>query len=278
MTIYYSISSSHNMYRTKYDSFRSVGFKFGEPLIMAMDIGHGYLERDKKPEDESLDIESSKDMSDSLLFDCVDLCIRESSQTCILGLNGCGKSTMLRLFAGLCGQPVRGKVQHAHNLKIGYFAQHIADEMIEQACCHYHEECKKTVMECVTPLSMLQTMFSSKSEQDLRSELTSFGLNPQKAIMDVSFLSGGERMRLCLASMMLKDPHILILDEPTTHLDLDSVEALIHVLKQWDGTVFMVSHDANFVRSLNADCFVISDKRLSHVPGGIDTYLKAFSI
>ena len=243
-----------------------------------MDIGHGYHQIDEKAEDKSHDVEPSKDIvNDSLfLFDCVDLCIREGSQTCILGVNGSGKSTILRLFAGLCGQPVRGKVQHAHNLKIGYFAQHTADEMIEQA--NYHEDCKKKSIDCVTPLSMLQSMFSSKSEQDLRSELTSFGLNPQKAIMDVSFLSGGERMRLCLASMMLKDPHILILDEPTTHLDLDSVEALIHGLKQWDGTVLMVSHDANFVRSLNADCFVISDKRLSHVPGGIDTYLKAFSI
>ena len=78
-------------------------------------------------------------------------------------------------------------------------------------------------------------------------------VNPQKAIMYVSFLSGAELMRLCLASMMQKDLLNSILDELTTHLDLDSIGALIHGLKQWDGTVLRDSHDANFVRSLNAD-------------------------
>lgn len=115
-----------------------------------MDIVHGYLRRDKNHEDGSLDIKLSKDVSDSILFHCVDLCIRESSQTNILELNGCCKITILRLFAGLCGQSVRGKVQPAHNLKIGYFAQYIADGMLDQACCHYHEECKKKAIECVT--------------------------------------------------------------------------------------------------------------------------------
>jgi ATP-binding cassette subfamily F protein 3 len=254
---------------------------------MAMDVGHGYNLCKKK--DTSCDNYNHKSnvesvIDSSLLFDCVDLCINEGSRTVILGSNGSGKSTMLRLLARLGDEvPIQGKIHHAHNLKVGFIDQHAGDKLIEETYKNIINDGeiskvnKKDSPECKTALSILQDMYPTKTEQELRGELTAFGLNPSQATTDVLFLSGGERCRLCLAMTMLRDPQILIFDEPTTHLDLDSVEALIHGLKKWNGTVIIVSHDANFIRCLEADCYVMVEKRLCHIDGGIDSYLKAYS-
>lgn len=122
--------------------------------------------------------------------------------------------------------------------------------------------------------------FPEKTEKDIRGELTAFGLSPKQASTNVKFLSGGERSRLCLASLMLNDPQVLIMDEPTSHLDVESVEALIYGLKKWNGTLVMVSHDANFLRSLGGNCFVIvkDEGKLRRIPDGIDSYLKTFRL
>ena len=132
----------------------------------------------------------------------------------------------------------------------------------------------------MTPLSLLTELYPSKTEQDLRGELTNFGLSPQQALTNIRFLSGGERSRLCLAVLMLKEPQVLILDEPTSHLDVESVEALIYGLKKWSGTLIMVSHDANLIRSLGGDCYVIMEEegKLRRIHGGVDSYLKAFEL
>jgi ATP-binding cassette, subfamily F, member 3 len=236
-------------------------------VIMAMDVGHGYNVPMEKPI-----VEASGDAilkKDGYLFDCVDLCINAGSIVCLLGANGTGKTTLLRLLAGE-EQPLEGKVHHAHNLTVGYFDQHVADALVE-------EEAHSGVH---TALSVLALKYPLKTEQDLRGELTAFGLNPQQATTDVSFLSGGERCRVCLAALMLSDPDVLIMDEPTSHLDVESVDALVYGLKKWEGTLIMVSHDANFIRTLEGTCFVICqpEGKVLRVPGGIDFYLKSIKL
>lgn len=235
---------------------------------MCMDVGHGYEVNDTNTLEEEATTTSSIVKKPGFLFDCVDLCIDEGSVNCILGANGNGKSTLLRLLAKK-EQPLEGKVHHAHGVNVACFDQHAVDDLI-----YGHSD------NMTTALSLLTERFPKKSEQDIRGELTAFGLSPKQASTKVQFLSGGERCRLCLASLMLSDPHVLIMDEPTSHLDVESVEALVYGLKQWNGTLVMVSHDANFIRSLGGNCYVImkEEGKIRRVPDGIDSYLKTFRI
>lgn len=245
--------------------FRNPTSTWGEPVIMAMDVGHSY----NVPHESSVEVTTDAFLKKKgYLFDCVDMCIDEGSIVCILGANGTGKSTLLDLLAGR-EQPLEGKVHHAHNLTIGYFNQQMVDSLVEGEENSIH-----------TPLSLLALKFPKSTEQELRGELTAFGLRSQQATTNIKFLSGGERCRLCLTVLMLSDPEVLIMDEPTSHLDVESVDALIYGLKKWEGTLVMVSHDANFVRSLEGICFVLCqpDGKVLRVPNGIDYYLKSFKL
>jgi ATP-binding cassette, subfamily F, member 3 len=235
---------------------------------MAMDVGHGYgvqgdsTEASVPPETRTNGIVKKP----GFLFDCIDLCFNEGSVTCILGPNGSGKSTLLRVLTKK-EQPLEGKVHHAQNVNVAHFDQHAVDDLID---------CESNKV--VTALSLLTEQFPKKTEQDIRGELTSFGLSPKQASTNVQFFSGGERSRLCLTSLMLEDPHVMVMDEPTSHLDVESVEALIFGLKHWNGTLVLVSHDANFLRSLEGNCYVIMQEegKIRKIQDRIDSYLKTF--
>mmetsp|Transcript_5065 Transcript_5065/g.7691 ORF Transcript_5065/g.7691 Transcript_5065/m.7691 type:complete len:727 (+) Transcript_5065:106-2286(+) len=243
--------------------FRDPTCTWGEPLIMAMDVGHSYDGNDRNDTDND---------TKHLLFECVDICIDEGSTCCIMGANGSGKSTLLRLLAKE-EEPMEGTIHHAHNLSVGYFDQHVADNLVVQ----HHSSSTTTT----TALSFLSNHFPKKTEQELRGELNAFGLNTHQISTNVQFLSGGERCRLCLAFLMLQDPQLLIMDEPTSHLDVESVEALIYGLHQWKGTLILVSHDSHLVRELQGNgnnCYVLmpNEAKMRRIHGGIDAYLKAF--
>lgn len=254
--------------------FRNTNCTWGEPLIMAMDVGHGYgygpfpetADKVPAPSDEDPIVIRKKP---GYLFDCVDLCVKEGHKYCLLGDNSSGKTTLLRLLAKR-EEPLEGSIHHASNVQIGYLGQETMDQLLEDASA------SKGV---TTALSYLAERYPSKTEKELRGELTNFGLSPTQAATNVRFLSGGERCRLCLAALMLEHPHVLCLDNPTTNLDVESVEALIHGLQQWkDGTVVMISHDINVIRSLEAECAVLveSEGKLRRIDGTIDQYLKTF--
>ncbi|EED89540.1 predicted protein, partial [Thalassiosira pseudonana CCMP1335] len=216
--------------------FRPVSSTWGdEPLVMVMDVGHRYEENTN-------------------VFDCVELSICEGTRTVVLGENGTGKSTLLSIIAGEVN-PTEGSVHYASGLGIGYFDQHSTDNLIRDDG------------EFVTPLSFLASKFPSKPEQDLRGELTRYGLSPKQSSTNVRFLSGGERCRLCMASMMLEDPQLIVIDEISNHLDCESVEALIYGLNQWNGTVVLASHDANLIRSIGGETMVLYDGKLRRIDG-----------
>jgi len=222
-----------------------------EPLVMIMDVGHSYEE-------------NPHESPPKLIFDCVDLSIREGSRTAILGENGAGKTSLLSIIAGKMS-PSEGSVHFANGITIGHFHQNIVDNLIEDTDTN------------VTPLSYLSERFPSTPEQDIRGELTRFGLNPKQASTNVRFLSGGERCRACMVSMMLESPDLLVIDEITNHLDVESVEALIYGLKTWNGTIVLASHDANFIRTLGGDSYVLFDGKLRRIVGGVDAYLRVFA-
>jgi ATP-binding cassette subfamily F protein 3 len=133
-----------------------------------------------------------------------------------------------------------------------------------------------------TALQYLMEKYPKKTEQDLRGQLTAFGLSPTtQAKTSVCHLSGGEKSRFVLATIVMDDPPVLCLDDPTSHLDVESVQALIYGLRQWNGTLIMVSQDANFLRSLeNVKCVVVmpDEGKLRRVEGGMDSYLKSFRV
>ena len=225
-------------------------------MISALDVGHGF------------EVEGSENVN--MLFDSVDLCIDESVTTCILGENQSGKTTLLKILSGQIS-PTEGNVHFAHNANICYFDQHKADNLIVEGMTKYGS--------AISSISLLMSMYPKKTEQDVRGQLTSFGLSPQQASTYIQFLSGGERCRLCLVMLMLSDPHVLILDEPSNHLDPESVDALAYGIRNWNGTVLLVSHDVYLVRQLEAKCYVLMrEGKLKYVRGGIDSYLKSLSI
>ena len=233
--------------------FRTTSSTWGnEPLVMLMDVGHAY------------DDNSTAD--GALLFDCVEMCIREKSRVTILGENGSGKSTLLSIIAGAT-TPSEGTVHRTNGLNIGYFHQHSADNFVSE---NINSDC------LVTPLSFLQEKFPAKTEHDLRGELTRFGLSPKQAATNIRFMSGGERCRLAMVKMCLEDPDLLVIDEMSNHLDAESVEALVYGLQKWTGTIVLASHDAHLVRSVGdpEECFVIFDRKLLRIEGGIDRYLQ----
>jgi ATPase subunit of ABC transporter with duplicated ATPase domains len=232
--------------------FANVSSTWGdEPLVMVMDMGHGY--------------------DGSLIFDCVDLSFREGSRTTILGENGSGKTTLLSIIAGSIS-PTVGTVHFANGITIGHFRQNAVDHLFSDLVV-----ASENGGGIVTPLSFLAGKFPSKSEQDIRGELTRFGLSPKQAATNVRFLSGGERCRVCMVSMMLESPQLLVIDEVSNHLDVESVSALIYGLRKWNGTIVMASHDANFIREMGGDSYVLFDGKLMRLDGGIDAYLQVFA-
>lgn len=203
------------------------------------------------------------------LFDYVAFCIEEGSRYCILGETACGKSTLLKILAQKIN-PVEGEVFHASGVSIGYFDADVVDGIMEN------------VGATTTALQYLTEQCPQKTEEFLRGHMAAFGLSPTtQTKTPLCFLSGGEKCRFALAMVMLDNPQVLILDNPTSNLDVQSVQALIYGLKQWNGTLIMVSQDVFFVRSLeDVKCAVLipAEGKLRRIDGGIDAYLKSFQL
>jgi ATP-binding cassette subfamily F protein 3 len=174
----------------------------------------------------------------------------------LVGPNGAGKSTLLKLLAGVL-QPLAGEHKLGHNTKSGYFAQHRA-AMLNPA---------HTVLE-----EALETP-QRITEQFVRTVLGSFLFRGDDVFKPVSVLSGGEKSRLALVKLLLDPPNLLLMDEPTTHLDLASVDALIDALQPFEGTLIFISHDVHFIRTLASHVVRVENGRLRHFTGGYQYYL-----
>jgi ATP-binding cassette subfamily F protein 3 len=187
----------------------------------------------------------------------LDLEVERGQRTVLVGPNGAGKSTLLKILSGMLPLEA-GTVTPGHNLSIGYFAQH-RTEMLDV---------KRTVlaeaMETQTPVS----------ELTVRTILGSFLFRGDDVFKPVGVLSGGEKSRLALVKLLLNPPNMLLLDEPTTHLDMPSIDALIGALKQYEGTLLFVSHDVHFIRALATTVLHISGGKLTPYAGDYQYYLE----
>ena len=182
---------------------------------------------------------------------------QRGERTVLVGPNGAGKSTLLKLLAGVL--PVQtGTREPGHNVKVGYFAQ-------------YRVEMLKPMM---TVLDTARDMPNPVSEQVARTVLGSFLFRGDDVFKTTAVLSGGEKTRLALVKLLLDPPNLLLMDEPTTHLDIGSIDALVGALEQYEGTLIFISHDVYFIRAVAKTVLHISAGELTPYAGDYDYYLE----
>ena len=191
-----------------------------------------------------------------LIYENLNFEAERGQRTVLVGPNGAGKSTLLKLLAEVL-QPSAGERKLGHNVKHGYFAQHRA-QMLNPRHTVWQEASD-------TPQRV--------TEQFIRNLLGSFLFRGDDIYKPVSVLSGGEKSRLALVKLLLDPPNLLLMDEPTTHLDLASVDALIEALLQFEGTLIFISHDVHFIRALSNHVVRVEAGQLRHFPGGYQYYL-----
>jgi ATP-binding cassette, subfamily F, member 3 len=178
----------------------------------------------------------------------------------LVGPNGAGKSTLLKILAGVV--PIQGGTRElGSNVVPGYFAQNRLDNLHASA----------TVFENVMEL---RTNENQLTEQQARAILGAFLFRKDDVHKKVSVLSGGEKSRLALARLLVKPPNLLLMDEPTTHLDIASIDALVGALQTFDGTFIFISHDVYFIRALAQNVLHVHSGRLTPYAGNYDYYLE----
>ncbi|MBA4188836.1 MAG: ABC transporter ATP-binding protein [Planctomycetaceae bacterium] len=183
--------------------------------------------------------------------------IDHGSRAAVVGDNGQGKTTFLRTVVDSL-KPLAGEIRWGHGCKIGVYAQHVYTNLSE----------KKTVIDHLRE----QAAFGKK-EQEILEVAGSLLFRGSDIKKPISVLSGGERARLCLAGLLLSDYNILILDEPGNHLDVDTVDALVDALLEYQGTVIFTSHDRHFTSRV-ATCIVeVREGRVTNYNGQYESYV-----
>ena len=185
----------------------------------------------------------------------VTLEIHKGDRICVMGDNGTGKSTLLKSVIGEI-KPLDGYMMFGHQIEAGYFDQNLAN---------FHSG--NTVLE------ELWNEYPDLDMYKIRSVLGAFLFSADEVFKEVSVLSGGEKVRLSLAKLMMKKANFLILDEPTNHLDIISKEALENALSEYDGTILFVSHDRYFIKKIATSCLVINKDKVTYYPDGYKDYI-----
>ena len=177
-------------------------------------------------------------------------------RTVLVGPNGAGKSTLLKLLAGVMSVQ-HGTREVGHNVRVGYFSQHRVEML----------DVRHTVLESVLDSP------NPVAEQTARTVLGSFLFRGDDVFKSVAVLSGGEKSRLALVKLLLDPPNLLLMDEPTTHLDIGSIDALLGALNEYQGTLIFISHDVHFIRAIATSVLHINAGRLTAYPGDYQYYL-----
>ena len=178
----------------------------------------------------------------------------------LVGPNGAGKSTLLKILADVI--PIQGGERElGSNVFTGYFAQNRLENL-------------KTDLTVFENVMELRTNENQLTEQQARAILGAFLFRKDDVYKPIGVLSGGEKSRLALARLLVKPPNLLLMDEPTTHLDIASIDALIHALKSYEGTLIFISHDVHFIRALAGNVLHVHSGRLTPYAGNYDYYLE----
>merc|ERR1711892_1278815 len=190
------------------------------------------------------------------LFKNVEFGIDMESRVAIVGPNGVGKSTFLKLIMGDL-EPTKGEARKNLRLKIGRYDQHSGEHLTAEE----------------SPTEYLMRLFDLPVEK-ARKQLGSFGLQSHAHTVRMKDLSGGQKARVALAELTLSAPDVVILDEPTNNLDIESIDALAEALNAYEGGVIIVSHDERLIRDTNCQLCVIEEQTINEIEGGFDDYRK----
>jgi len=213
----------------------------GDDVVLLDDLKKTWETRDREPK---------------TVFSNISGLISRQDKIAVVGVNGAGKSTFLKILAGKT-QPTQGLFRIGASVAMGYFSQHAMDIL----------DPKKTVFDTVQdalPLAGIGV---------IRNLCASFLFSGDDVEKRIAQLSGGEKSRVVLATLLGRPLNFLILDEPTNHLDIQSLEILLQALKDFKGTLVLVSHDRHFLRSLVGRVFEIDQGRMTDYRGDYEYYL-----
>lgn len=185
----------------------------------------------------------------------VDLSVQRGEKTALVGHNGLGKTTLLRMLAGSLAL-TEGSRMLGHKVVPGYQTQDFAEAMNESDAA----------------FQVVRRVAPEMPEKELRGILGGFGFSGEAIDKKVGVLSGGEKIRLAFARLLVKPPNLLLLDEPTTHLDIHAREALEEALRDYEGTILFVSHDVEFVRRVATGIIAMRPPGVVRYAGGYDYY------
>jgi ATP-binding cassette, subfamily F, member 3 len=191
------------------------------------------------------------------VYQGLDLSIERGERTVLVGPNGAGKSTLLKILADVV-EIQQGERDLGHNAKIGYFSQHRAATL----------DPERTVMEEVLACAPLMR------EEEVRAILGSFLFRKDDIFKKTAVLSGGEKTRLNLIRFLVDPPNLLLMDEPTTHLDIHTVESLTLALERYEGTLVFISHDVHFIRQLATKVLHVNAGKITAYVGDYDYFLE----
>ncbi|RYP10059.1 hypothetical protein DL764_000917 [Monosporascus ibericus] len=226
------------------ESEYSVKFRFPEveklspPIVQMSGVSFGY---DK----------------DKILLKDVDLDVQLDSRIGIVGPNGAGKTTILKLLIGKL-QPTKGVISQNSRLRIGFFAQHHVDALDLT----------------VSAVSFMAKMYPGRTDEEYRRQLGAFGITGTTGLQKMAVLSGGQKSRVAFACLALTQPHILVLDEPSNHLDIEAMDALAEALNEFQGGVLMVSHDVTMLQTVCKSLWVCENGTVWKFPGDVQQYKK----
>lgn len=222
----------------------SVKFKFPEveklspPIVQMTDVTFGYTK-------------------DKILLRHVDLDVQLDSRIGIVGPNGAGKTTVLRLLIGKL-TPTSGLISQNPRLRIGFFAQHHVDALDLNT----------------SAVSFMAREYPGKTDEEYRRQLGAFGITGTTGLQKMEVLSGGQKSRVAFACLALTNPHILVLDEPSNHLDIEAMDALADALNEFQGGVLMVSHDVTMLQTVCKSLWVCDNGTVEKFPGDVQAYKK----
>jgi ATP-binding cassette subfamily F protein 3 len=220
----------------------SVHFKFPDveklspPIVQMTDVSFGYTPT-------------------MPLLRNVDLDVQLDSRIGIVGPNGAGKTTVLKLLIGAL-QPTKGLMSQNPRLRIGYFAQHHVDALDLS----------------MSAVGFMSKTYPGKADEEYRRHLGAFGITGMTGLQKMELLSGGQKSRVAFACLSLQNPHILVLDEPSNHLDIEAMDALSQALQAFQGGVLMVSHDVTMLQTVCTSLWVCDHGTVEKFDGDVQAY------
>ncbi|GAM24940.1 hypothetical protein SAMD00019534_081150 [Acytostelium subglobosum LB1] len=175
-----------------------------------------------------------------VMFKNLEIGVDMDNKIALVGMNGVGKSTLIKLLAGELSE-TEGYIERSRKCRVARFSQHFVDQLNTDQ----------------TPIEYFQTKFSNPPIQNIRNHLGRFGICNNLPLHKITTLSGGQKSRVILAELAWAAPHILLLDEPTNHLDIDAIEALAEGINEFEGGVVLISHNQHLINLVANEIWVV---------------------